>query len=220
MQSVAVLLLDIAYKAGSTKAKNNRKIMLDLKKLMDWLRAMQHSDPVAARAYQVVRKIIKNSGPSFHDMTHVLLTEDAIVDSGVQPSSRNDSHGEKEFELRQGNAWPQEENVATPTAAPATFDFQYYQQPVDNAAPGFAAAQYFWPPQDQFHFPTTFGNPFVNPFDQGAPVVNTADLWADPGISTSMGDINLLGTGPAGMMPPTGPTNGAFFFQPPPGPPQ
>jgi hypothetical protein len=218
MQSVAVLLLDLVFKAKGKKANGNDDNTPDLKKLMEWLRAMQRNDPVADRAYQVVRKIIKNSGSAFQEKTDVLLAEETNLDSGVQSSSRNDSHNDKLFEFRQGGTWTEEENLAITTANPGAFNFQYYQQPLNHISPEFTEAQYFWSAQDQFHFPTTFGNPFINSFDQGAPVINMADLWADPGLSSSMGDMSLLGTDPAAVAPPTGPPNDPFFFQQPPRP--
>jgi hypothetical protein len=218
MQSVAVMLLDLAYRAKSEKTDNSETI-LALKKLMEWLRAMQHNDPVADRAYQIVRKIIQTSGPAFQEVTRVLLTEDTKRSPGTQSSSRNDSHNDRMYEFRQGDDWPQEEALATAAENPGAFDLQYYPQLGNSVSPEFSEAQYFWPTQDQFNFPSTFGNPFINSFDQGAPVINMADLWANPGLSTSMGDMSLLGTDPTGMVPPTDPPSGPFFFQPPPGPP-
>jgi hypothetical protein len=104
MQSVAVMLLDLAYRAKSEKTDNSETI-LALKKLMEWLRAMQHNDPVADRAYQIVRKIIQTSGPAFQEITRVLLTEDTKPSPGTQSSSRNDSHNDRMYEFRQGDAW-------------------------------------------------------------------------------------------------------------------
>jgi hypothetical protein len=218
MQSVAVLLLDLAYKANSDKIDNTETI-LALKKLMEWLRAMQCRDPVADRAYQIVRKIIQTSGPAFQEITRVLLTADTKPSPGTQSSSRNDSHNDRMYEFQQGDAWPQEEALATAAGDPGAFDLQYYPQLGNSVSPEFSDAQYFWPPQEQFSFPSTFGNPFVNSFDQGAPVINMADLWATPGLSTSMGDMSLLGTDPTKVVLPNDPPSDPFFFQPPPGPP-
>jgi hypothetical protein len=217
MQSVAVMLLDLAYKAKSEKTDNSETI-LALKKLMEWLHAMHNNDPVAGRAYQIVRKIIQTSGPAFQEITRVLLTKDTKPSPGTQSSSRNDSHNDRMYEFRQGDAWPQEEALATAAENPGAFDLQYYPQLVNSVSPEFSEAQYFWSTQDQFNFPSTFGNPFINSFDQGAPVINMADLWANPGPSTSMGDMTLLDTDPTGVVLPTDPPSDPFFFQPPPGP--
>ena len=55
MQSVPVLLLEMAY--GENHLKDEKADIITCnKKMIKWLRAMQVNDPIAARAYHVVRQ--------------------------------------------------------------------------------------------------------------------------------------------------------------------
>lgn len=79
VQSFSVLLLEVVYEPVQIP-HNRREIILSLKKLLRWLRAMQTTNLVAARAYSIVMKVI-----------HALVTAAKIV-SLILVSTRNRSH--------------------------------------------------------------------------------------------------------------------------------
>ncbi|KAH7405905.1 fungal-specific transcription factor domain-containing protein [Phaeosphaeria sp. MPI-PUGE-AT-0046c] len=58
VQSFSVLLLEVVYEPVQLP-HNRREIMLSLKRLLRWLRAMQATNLVAARAYAIVMKVIQ-----------------------------------------------------------------------------------------------------------------------------------------------------------------
>jgi hypothetical protein len=73
MQSVAVLLLELSY-SGQGMKKENSSVIPSISKLIRWLKAMQDNNPVAARAYGVVREILGSSAPVFQIKVNELLT--------------------------------------------------------------------------------------------------------------------------------------------------
>jgi hypothetical protein len=76
MQSMAVLLLEMTYNVqGTTEEKF--PVVLSIKNLIRWLRALQTNDPVAARAYTIVRQTLGSSAPLFQPHVDNLLALDS-----------------------------------------------------------------------------------------------------------------------------------------------
>lgn len=61
VQSFTILLLEMIYEPVQLP-HDRREIMLSLKKLLRWLRAMQTNSLVAARAYIILMKVIRAVG--------------------------------------------------------------------------------------------------------------------------------------------------------------
>jgi hypothetical protein len=70
----------MAY-ANNNKETPNPNIIGSIKKLIRWLRALQYNDSVAARAYQVVWKILKAVAPELQAKANELLFVDDEVDT-------------------------------------------------------------------------------------------------------------------------------------------
>jgi hypothetical protein len=177
VQAMAVLLLDMAY-ANNNKEIPNPNIIESIKKLIRWLRAIQYNDPVAARAYQVVWRILKTVAPELQAKANDLLAvddEDIIQhhDYNYQPPA-----------LAPDNyvPWPHEEPGAQPTNPDGTYSSQpYYPQPLND--PLSVPAQ-FHPMQDG-SMPMPLGNIFFTSFDQGTPFAGMQDMWSDPATFTA-----------------------------------
>ncbi|OAL51635.1 hypothetical protein IQ07DRAFT_630471 [Pyrenochaeta sp. DS3sAY3a] len=68
MQSVAVLLLAFALNKQQRNS-NGSDLIFCIKKSVDWLRSLQAHDPVAARAYQLIHKIMTTCAiPQAHEI--------------------------------------------------------------------------------------------------------------------------------------------------------
>ncbi|EUC44072.1 hypothetical protein COCMIDRAFT_99156, partial [Bipolaris oryzae ATCC 44560] len=79
MQAITVLLLEMTYNMQG-KRKQEFPVIPSLQRLLGWLKAMQDSDPLAARAYDVVRQTLKSSSPPFQIQVDKLL---ALSDAGL-----------------------------------------------------------------------------------------------------------------------------------------
>ncbi|KAJ8109116.1 hypothetical protein OPT61_g7693 [Boeremia exigua] len=75
MQSMTVLLLDVTHSVHNMH-KENVSTIPAIKKLIRVLRAMQKNDPLAARAYAVVRKTLESASPTYHPKIHELTAWD------------------------------------------------------------------------------------------------------------------------------------------------
>ncbi|KAH7366641.1 fungal-specific transcription factor domain-containing protein [Pyrenochaeta sp. MPI-SDFR-AT-0127] len=178
MQSMAVLLLEMAYDATHMQDRKE-DLTASIKKLIRWLRAMQHNDPVAGRAYQVVWRILKTCTPALQSQANELLAESPEVSPHAQPSHFFHSPvAQAQPGLRQ----------------PLDFDGQLtdesrmYDPQLYHQRPGDAYSEYQPALNPPFSLDKTtqdmnFGNLFVTSFDQGAPVVNMNDLWSQSGAS-------------------------------------
>lgn len=168
MQSMAVLLLEMAYEGKHMKGQTN-DIVDCIKRLIRWLRTMAPNDAVAARAYHVVWKILKTCAPALRTQADELLAEDA--DLPGQSESHQDA---PELPAQQDfGQWPSENYLGN--GPPTSFGPGFSSQPGDQQA-GYNFSPYSFMVQDQSQLPLTFGNPFVTSFDEGAPVVNMQDL--------------------------------------------
>ncbi|KAL6710500.1 hypothetical protein ACN47E_008548 [Coniothyrium glycines] len=181
MQSTAVLLLEIAYE-GEHIRDEEENIVKCLKKMIQWLRAMQANDPVAARAYNVIWTILKNCSPALQGQADELLAEDR--DSpGISPqqSSPLIHDGYQQTAPRRVV-----DHASGQGGFPVAVDPQLLQSP-EPAISGLGTEQY--PNYDSppiYQLPMSFGNPFYTSFDQGAPVVNMQNLWMNAPTDTNM----------------------------------
>jgi hypothetical protein len=208
MQGTAVLLLEVAYQGRHTK-DNNSGITADIKKMMNWLRAMQHNDPVAGRAYHVIRRILQNCAPVLKDKATELLTEDSSKqpENGVHvpPLQKQDS----------GTNWSQGQFY---NGSNLYFDHQY-QDSSQNTASAYGHDPYADPFGGQIRMPNTFGNLFVNSWDEGVPGLDINNLWGYPSFDPMLnlpgdvGDMDLLGMYGPGEQQAPGIEGNAMPFQ-------
>jgi hypothetical protein len=197
MQCAAVLLLEIAYQGQHTK-DNSAEIMSDMQKLILWLHAMQPKDSVAGRAYQVLRKILHNVTPALQSKAAELLTED--IASGTAETESPRLFGPPHRQQQSRADWAQGEFFDGSTSATG----HYYSQAMnwnhqDTSQSAYNHLAYGGFPLEEFHISNTFGNPFINHWDEGAPVVDLQNLWYDPSYSSAeipedLGDMNLMTT--------------------------
>ncbi|KAF1832463.1 fungal-specific transcription factor domain-containing protein [Decorospora gaudefroyi] len=164
MQTMAVLLLEMAYEGKHLKDEK-ADILACIKKMIRWLRTMQVNDPVAARAYDVIYKILKTCAPSLRDQVQELLTDELGLGSPNLPSAPSQSTTARpppeSFESLRFNHCPQGGH-------------DILQQQTQEQL--FGSLNSYTLPE---HQPTAFGfgNPFFTSFDQGAPIVDMQDLW-------------------------------------------
>ncbi|KAL6157198.1 hypothetical protein ACJQWK_06830 [Exserohilum turcicum] len=176
MQSMAVLLLEMAYEGQELK-EEKADILACIKKMMSWLRAMRVNDPVASRAHDVVYKILNTCAPGLRDQVKELMTDDH--DQPPQP-------------------WPTQhfQNPTIPSSQQEYWDPSIntgYSEPVTQTFPSqllddqFPNPMYSYPnPEDQ-SMAFGFGNPFMTTFDQGPPIVDMQNLWWQTVPSDNMG---------------------------------
>lgn len=202
MQCIAVLLLEAAYQGRHTK-RHNDLITRDIRKLMSWLRAMDNNDPVASRAHGVIRKILHNVAPVLASKATKLLKEDSADHSTDGPHSRGFAQPQKQ---QSGPGWAQGEffDGTTPMTGQHYYPTQqttsqqnshastsapHHQSSYADVSAGQSMGQY--------HMPSTFGNPFLNSWDEWPPVVDMHNLWYpsnyDGSLPEDLSDMDLLG---------------------------
>ncbi|KAF1945611.1 hypothetical protein EJ02DRAFT_451329 [Clathrospora elynae] len=175
MQTMAVLLLEMAYEGKHLKDEKADLVMC-IKKMIRWLRAMQTSDPVAGRAYQIVHKILRSCAPALQGQVKELLAEDTELDHQAQSAPPPRSF----IEQPPDRPWETSGYMNDPLGGSAAYaPHPYPEQPVDPLYP-------YYLPEQQQALPA-FGNPFVTSFDQGAPIVNIQDLWWNSATESDMG---------------------------------
>jgi hypothetical protein len=167
---MAVLLLDMAY-AKNEKEVPNPNIMWSIKKLIRWLRTLQYSDPVAARAYQVIWKILKAVAPELQAKANELLSTDDEVDTQPRAFHHQSTHATQENYMPASH----EEYGAYPMNPHGTLNSQ------PNYAPQFNNPSAFQPAQNDTQ-PISLGHPFFTSFDQATPFASMQDMWTDPGV--------------------------------------
>jgi hypothetical protein len=172
MQSMAVLLLELAYE-NKDMEKDYPTMTKSIRKLVRWLRAMSYNDPVAAQAYKVVVKIIRAASPTLRAQADDLL---ALHDDSP-PQSQPYQHANVGYDPHQWEAGDQYHNPAGPSA-PAPFKHQPFDPWLD-----YQSDPYLDAPMDADLTPMSFGNPFLTNFDEAAPVLSMQDLWTMPGSS-------------------------------------
>ena len=158
MQSTAVLLLEMAYKAQDI-TKDASSATRSIRKLIRWLQAMQENDLVAARAYEVVWRILKACAPVLQAEVNKIIALDGEEDS--QANSRQRPQNEQATAY-----WQQPDLFQNPMVSSGTFDpSAFYQQPFDPLFE-YQPVTYTSSFANQNSTPMPFGNPFFTSFDQ------------------------------------------------------
>ncbi|KAF1849131.1 uncharacterized protein K460DRAFT_280163 [Cucurbitaria berberidis CBS 394.84] len=183
MQSMAVLLLEMAYE-GKNLTNDKPDLVASIKKLLSCLRVMQVKDPVAARALQVVWRILKTCAPSLHSQANELLADE--IGSPLQGQPSQDFH--KSRKQTQQAPWQAPDFSNSPIGNPAALDPRLFQPQTTDPLSDEQSGVYQSFAPDPVQLPQVFGHPFVTSFDQGAPIVDMQKLWADP---TSEGQFNM-----------------------------
>lgn len=141
--------------------------MACIKKMIRWLRAMKANDPVAARAHDVVYKILNTCAPALREQVKELIADDTVWTS--QPAQPARSGGSSTF-TSQSSTW----NAPGATG---------YSQEMPPNFPPPLSQDHFMDPLLQYPLPGqqptsfAFGNPFMTNFDQGVPLVDMQQLW-------------------------------------------
>ena len=198
MQCAAALLLEVAYQGRHTE-ENNASITSDIQKLMKWLRAMRHNDPVASRAYDVVRRILHNTSPVLHTKAEELLHESPTPQQppGQHSSAAFLSPHKQDFT----SVWSKGEFYSEPELSSSHTYYATEQTPnLDQSRVSTSAydqSTYASIPAEQYRMPSTFGNPFLNKWDEGPPVVDMYNFWNTSGYDGNfpedLSDMDLLG---------------------------
>jgi hypothetical protein len=171
---MAVLLLEMAYE-GKHLMEEKENIVQCLKKMIAWLRAMQVSDPVAARAYEVVFKILQTCAPALQEQVRNLFEDDLDSEYPPQgPAASQDS-----MEGSSSGYWQHTGYRGYPVASHEGFP-PHTQE--------FMGPLYSYPQAEQQPMTHAFGNPFFTSFDQSAPLIDMRSLWWQ---SASSGDPSL-----------------------------
>jgi hypothetical protein len=164
MQTMAVLLLEMAYEGKHLKEKKENVIQC-IKKMIAWLRAMQVKDPVAARAYEVVFKILKTCAPALQEQIQTLFDKDLSSEFPPQDSvAPQDPMGGSS-----PGYWDHAGYGGYPAASQEGFPSHTQESMMDPLYPH--------PSAEQHPMTYAFGNPFFTSFDQGAPLVDMQNLW-------------------------------------------
>lgn len=168
MQSMAVLLLEMAYQGQNLKEEKS-DILSCIKKLMTWLRVMRINDPVASRAHDVVYKILNTSASGLRDQVNELVDDD----HNQPPQSRPSEHQQDFNFTSQPESWG---IPMYPEGLPQTFPPSFVNEP-------FSESVYPFPVQQDPSMAFSFGNPFMTTFDEGPPIVDMQNLWWQPAPS-------------------------------------
>jgi hypothetical protein len=204
---MAVLLLEMAYESKEVK-ESNPNITASIKKLVRWLRAMQHNNPIAAEAYKVVWKILKACASHLQPQVDEILAFDQ--ETTLNPSDILQYHPDNIAD-EATVPWLEGDLEYNPINAAEVVGPQLFQYPPLNDRPNFNTGinlgTYY--PHDELLTPLPFINPFSTSFDQGAPIVDMQDLWsaAEPAnlYDPTFADMNMYFAEPdphTGFTPP------------------
>ena len=180
MQSIAVLILEMTYRKRDTES-SEPSMVISIRKLIRWLRAMRHNDPVAARAYHVNKEIVKRCAPALQSQADELL---ALYEEGT-PEPDAYQHHHMPYNAWQTAQVPRDNFQLHSMDTGSTFDSrpsQYY--PLDHLPAHEDNFDPFYLP-DEPTIPMPFGNPFFTDFDHGVPSVNMQGLWTQLGYSNA-----------------------------------
>lgn len=166
MQALAVLLLEMAYEGKHLKDEK-ADILACIKKMIRWLRAMKANDPVAARAHDVVYKILNTCAPVLREQVKELVDDDNNWTS--QPARPARSGASSTFQS-QSTSWDTPSGTGFSEEMPPN-----YPPPLSHDHLVDPLLQY--PLLTQQPTPSAFGNPFFTSFDQGVPIVEMQQLW-------------------------------------------
>jgi hypothetical protein len=172
MQCAAVLLLELRYQSQHTK-EDNAPITADIQKLLSWLHVMQQNDPVAERAYFVMRRILQSVAPVLQFKAAELLTEGLAAGESFRPGITPHKDEGASLNWAQGDFFDGSASVTGHQYYPQDIDQNYYntaQVSRDNSMYG----NY---PLKDFQMQSAFGNPFSNSWDE-------QNLWYDSHFSS------------------------------------
>jgi hypothetical protein len=177
VQPLAVLLLEMVYQGMRVSGKHS-DVSPYIKKLIRWLRAMRHNDPVVARAYEVVCKILRSCAPPLQAKANELLADDFEVTLQAQPFQNFLDSSEQE----QTGQWPQTDSIGNSAANSMALNPNLFQEQFMDAFSAYQPASNPYTTPEQIQMIMPFGTPFVTRAGQGAPVSSMQDLWFDPGF--------------------------------------
>ncbi|CAN9173970.1 unnamed protein product [Alternaria alternata] len=185
MQSIAVLILEMAYRNREMES-SEPSMVVSIRKLIRWLSAMRHNDPVAARAHHVIKRVLKRFSPALQ------FQADELLDLYEEETPRPDAyqHHYIPYNAQQTAEVPQENFRLNSMDTSSTFDprpSQYY--PLDNLPGHQDSFDPFYLPDEPI-VPMPFGNPFFTIFNHGVPFVNMQSLWDQPGYLNDF-DLDL-----------------------------
>ncbi|KAI4694813.1 hypothetical protein J4E81_006414 [Alternaria sp. BMP 2799] len=163
---MSVLLLEMAYEGKHLKDERE-DIMGCIKKMIRWLRAMKTNDPVAARAHDVVYKILNTCAPALREQVKELIADDTEWTS--QPAQPARSARPSTF-TSQSTSWDTTGATGYSQELPPNFP-----PPLSEAHFMDPLLSYPMPAQQPTSF--AFGNPFMTNFDQGVPLIDMQQLW-------------------------------------------
>ncbi|CAN9184411.1 unnamed protein product [Alternaria alternata] len=185
MQSTAVLILEMTYRSMNTES-SEPSMVASIRKLIRWLSAMRHNDPVAARAHHVVKEILERFAPALQSQADELLGLYEEETAGLDAHQ----HHHIPYNAQQTAEVSQENFCLNPVDTSSTFDSwtsQYY--PLDNLPEHQDSLDPFYLP-DEPTVPMSFGNPFFTNFDHGSSFVDMQSLWNQPGYLSAF-DLDL-----------------------------
>ncbi|CAN9468908.1 unnamed protein product [Alternaria alternata] len=185
MQSTAVLILEMTYRSMNTES-SEPSMVASIRKLIRWLSAMRHNDPVAARAHHVVKEILERFAPALQSQA------DELLDLYEEETAELDAHQHHHipYNAQQTAEVSQENFCLNPVDTSSTFDSwtsQYY--PLDNLPEHQDSLDPFYLP-DEPTVPMSFGNPFFTNFNHDSPFVDMQSLWNQPGYLSAF-DLDL-----------------------------
>lgn len=198
MQCAAVLLLELGYQSRHIQ-DNNAQITTDIQKLINWLHAMQRNDPVAERAYHVMRRILQNVAPALQPKAAELLTEGLASEAADEQSFMPfvTPHKDQHYDVN----WAQGDFF---DGSASVTGHQYYSQGTnhnrqDTTQPSQDHWMYGSYPPDDLQMSSAFGNPFINYWDEGVPLIGTQNLWYNQGFPSAnmpedLSDMDLFPT--------------------------
>jgi hypothetical protein len=189
MQCAAVLILELGYRTQHTKDPS-ADITSDIQKLIAWLHTMGQNDPCAYRAYWVLQRILQDVAPHLRSKANKLLTQGLAGKNALELSS---SSFALPWQQSDSNMWS--ESQPFDDQAPAMGHPYCLQSSVQNfqeqILPGSG-----YPPYDNTGLGdtrifNTFGNPFVNTWDEHMPLNGLQNLWSNsPGRVGNIQDVD------------------------------
>ncbi|CAN9203701.1 unnamed protein product [Alternaria alternata] len=185
MQSTAVLILEMTYR-GMNMESSEPSMVASVRKLIRWLSAMRHNDPVAARAHHVIKEILERFAPALQSQADELLDLYEEETAGLDAYQ----HHHIPYNAQQTAEVPQENFCLNPVDTSSTFDSwpsQYY--PLDNLPEHQDSLDPFYLP-DEPTVPMSFGNPFFTNFNHDSPFVDMQSLWNQSGYLSAF-DLDL-----------------------------
>jgi hypothetical protein len=176
MQCAAVLLLELGYRTQHTKDPS-ADITSDIQKLIAWLHAMGKKDPCADRAYWMLQRILQDVAPHLRSKANELLTQGLAGKDALELSSSSFVPP-----LQQSDSEMWSEGQPFDDRAPPGHPYYLQSSGQDYQEQIFPGSEY--PLYDNTGLGgtrvfNTFGNPFVNTWDEHMPLSGLQNLWSN-----------------------------------------